>query len=214
MTAAINYRPATQAAKTVDRRAEVTFVEKVAPPPPPPPPVVVKAPPKPQPKPVAASPVVPKHIKKVVVAKPKKVKLKTPTKIKKLKLREADPSLEKGVQVASLGGVDPAAAAEAARAAYAPIAPPSAQPAKALASNQLPSFPEAAKNLGKAGLVILRIVIGEDGAVESIKTIRGDEPFLAAALEAVRGWRYEPAIEGGKPMRTSRVVKIPFRLKT
>ena len=43
------------------------------------------------------------------------------------------------------------------------------------------------------GKVSLHAVVGDDGAVNRVKVLTGDSVLAAAAIEAVRQWRYEPS---------------------
>ena len=63
-------------------------------------------------------------------------------------------------------------------------------------------------------MVILKIVVDAAGHVSAVKVMRGDEPFVAEAVRAVRSWRYEPARLDGQAIPVFRIVKIPFRLKS
>jgi periplasmic protein TonB len=42
------------------------------------------------------------------------------------------------------------------------------------------------------GKVSLQAVVGYDGAVSRVRVLTGDRALAAAAVEAVRQWRYEP----------------------
>jgi outer membrane biosynthesis protein TonB len=42
--------------------------------------------------------------------------------------------------------------------------------------------------------------------------MRGDEPFVSAALETVKKWKYEPARYKGQPITVYRIIQIPFKL--
>ena len=42
------------------------------------------------------------------------------------------------------------------------------------------------------GKVSLQAVVGYDGAVSRVRVLTGDRTLAAAAIEAVRQWRYEP----------------------
>lgn len=90
-----------------------------------------------------------------------------------------------------------------------PVTPP--VPA---ASNAVPEYPASARSKGLEGVVILKVQIAATGQVTRIDVLRGSEPFIAAALAAVRTWRYSPALQHGKPVSTTRLVKIPFRIRT
>jgi protein TonB len=43
------------------------------------------------------------------------------------------------------------------------------------------------------GKVSLQAVVGYDGAVSRVRVLTGDRTLAAAAIEAVRQWRYEPS---------------------
>lgn len=43
------------------------------------------------------------------------------------------------------------------------------------------------------GKVSLHAVVGSDGVVSQVKVVRGDRALAAAAVEAVRQWRYQPS---------------------
>jgi TonB family protein len=43
------------------------------------------------------------------------------------------------------------------------------------------------------GKVSLHAVVGSDGAVSQVKVVKGDRTLAAAAIEAVRQWRYQPS---------------------
>jgi protein TonB len=67
---------------------------------------------------------------------------------------------------------------------------------------------------GVEALVILRVLIDEQGHVKDIEVVQGEEPFLAAALEAVKTRRYQPATLDGRPTAVHRLIRVPFRLRT
>jgi hypothetical protein len=97
-----------------------------------------------------------------------------------------------------------------------------------------PAYPEDAKKEGVQGLYVIAIVIGEDGAIkeahvaasaatkerlEQLKTkdgrfagTEGDARLAAAALDAVKQWRYEPILVGGKPADLNATVTVNFKL--
>jgi TonB family protein len=64
-------------------------------------------------------------------------------------------------------------------------------------SGRLPAAPVLAVS---AGEVFLEAVVEVDGRVGSIRTLRTTPPFTEAAIEAVRGWRFEPAMEAVEPL--------------
>jgi hypothetical protein len=52
---------------------------------------------------------------------------------------------------------------------------------------------------GKSGSVYLTITIGEEGKVQDVKVVGGDEPFIGPVVAAVRQDVYEPQLVDGKP---------------
>jgi TonB family protein len=76
-----------------------------------------------------------------------------------------------------------------------------------------PVFPEAARTQGLRGIVIVEVVVGTDGSVESVDIVRSVPPFDEAAIAAVREWKYEPTKVDGKPVRVRLTVPITFSFK-
>lgn len=79
------------------------------------------------------------------------------------------------------------------------------------ADNAPPVYPSQARRNGMEGAVILSVEVLPDGAVGDLRVKRtSGHPILDnAAIEAVKTWRFLPAIRLGKPV-TSRV-EIPVR---
>jgi protein TonB len=74
-----------------------------------------------------------------------------------------------------------------------------------------PSYPHVARRAGLGGRVTLRAVIAEDGGVESVEVYSSSNPlFDDAAVDAVRKWRYRPAIMNGRPVRVYFSVVVNF----
>jgi TonB family protein len=89
------------------------------------------------------------------------------------------------------------------------VTPPEAAP-----DNAQPVFPEEARAAGREGVVVLKFVVTETGAVEHIQVLKGEEPFIAAALAAVRTWRFSrPALLDGQPVPVFRVVPVRFKVR-
>lgn len=86
--------------------------------------------------------------------------------------------------------------------AGAPVEPP------ALLSDPDVPYPEGAN--GDATVLVV-LVVDEDGAVVSSTPSGADEPFLSAAADAARGWRFTPATRNGKPVSARIKVAITFR---
>lgn len=91
--------------------------------------------------------------------------------------------------------------------------PEDAEPAEPNERNVMPEYPESARTTGQEAVVILKIVILSDGRVGKVQVLKGDDPFLAAALTAVRSWTYAPARLDGQAISIFKIIKLPFRLR-
>lgn len=76
-----------------------------------------------------------------------------------------------------------------------------------------PQYPAEAQALGLRGIVILELIIDEEGKVASVDVIRSVPPFDEAAVSAVRKWEFEVTRVDGKPVRVRHTVPISFALK-
>jgi TonB family protein len=73
-----------------------------------------------------------------------------------------------------------------------------------------PVYPELAKERNVAGTVILDIQISETGRVTQAAAVSGPGMLHAAALAAVRQWRFKPASLNGNNVSSSGTVSIVF----
>jgi periplasmic protein TonB len=196
---------------------DVTFVEKVVqePPPAPPPTPVVE----PQAA-AAAAPVVrpDQKIRKLDKPPPPK-EMVAPKEMPTKAAPEADPSEDKGVAVYGDGKGDPAGleGGQAGGVVGGQVGGAIALPEDAVAptpaeSNQVPPYPQEARAAGKTGTVVLKVIILADGSVADVQVMRGDEPFVSAALQTVRRWKYSPARYKGQAITVYRIIQIPFKL--
>ncbi|MFI5298420.1 MAG: TonB family protein [Polyangiales bacterium] len=55
-------------------------------------------------------------------------------------------------------------------------------------------------------VVVVELLIGPDGAVQSVTVVRGDEPFATAAATNAKAWKFDPATRDGVPIKS----RIPF----
>lgn len=77
-----------------------------------------------------------------------------------------------------------------------------------------PSYPRVARQAGLGGRVTVRAVIAPDGGVESVEVFSSTNPlFNDAAVEAVRKWRYRPALMNGRPVRVYFSVVVDFLVR-
>lgn len=74
-----------------------------------------------------------------------------------------------------------------------------------------PEYPIVARRAGLGGRVTLQAVIAPDGSVESVEVLASINPiFNRAAVDAVRRWRYRPALMNGSPVRVYFTVVVDF----
>jgi protein TonB len=60
----------------------------------------------------------------------------------------------------------------------------------------------------------VRAVIAPDGSVESVEVVSSTNPmFNDAAVDAVRRWRYRPALMNGRPVRVYFSVVVDFLVR-
>jgi len=90
------------------------------------------------------------------------------------------------------------------------LAPEAAE--KRLLSRVEPTYPAAALASHSAGDVVLEIVVGEDGSVAAARALKGDPVLGAAALDAVKQWRYAPYQSNQHPAPFKTDVTLRFSL--
>jgi len=75
-----------------------------------------------------------------------------------------------------------------------------------------PEYPESAREQHIQGPVVLVALVGKDGVVEKLSTIKGDSQLAAAASDAVRQWRFKPFFRNGAPEEFQTQITVSFRL--
>ncbi len=74
-------------------------------------------------------------------------------------------------------------------------------------------YPEAAREGGVEGRVVVQIIVTEAGEVTDAVVVQSPNPLLnAAALAAVEGSRFVPGTQRGDPVPVRFAVPIVFRL--
>jgi hypothetical protein len=90
-----------------------------------------------------------------------------------------------------------------------------------------PKSPASFRNLGFEAHVVLNANVTETGSVESValascrswapgeaefheEPAKRCEPFVKSATDAVLKWTYQPATQGGMPVRTLYTVRVSF----
>lgn len=93
-----------------------------------------------------------------------------------------------------------------------PVGPTRA--ARALA-NPKPAYPSTSIRLREEGEVLCRLTIDADGRVVDVVVARssGHARLDAAAVRAVRQWRFEPALRNGVAEATTATLPVVFRLR-
>jgi len=99
------------------------------------------------------------------------------------------------------------------RIASVAVSPPSFN--AAYLRNPVPRYPASARRAGTQGTVTLRVQVTLEGlaARVEIEKSSGSPHLDAAALEAVKAWRFVPARQGTEPVESWVLVPIVFRLE-
>ena len=81
--------------------------------------------------------------------------------------------------------------------------------------NPRPPYPTQSRRLGEQGQVVLRVLVGEDGAPQKahVHQTSGHDRLDRAALATVLAWRYVPGKRGGVPEAMWMDVPIQFVLE-
>jgi TonB family protein len=73
-----------------------------------------------------------------------------------------------------------------------------------------PNYPDAARQQHIQGPVVLDAVVGKDGIVREVTVISGDFHLTAAAVNAVRQWRFKPYQANGSPVDFRTQITLNF----
>lgn len=199
-------------------RAEPERMVYIEPAPPPPPPLgaPVNAP---------SAPVVPQPASERLKEIPKPQRLVAPHKSKRVVPPSPVPAAApRGEPEGSVGGVAGGVVGGEAGGQLggivgghgdAPIPAGRVEHPPVIIARVLPVYPLAARARGLQGRVVLQAVVGRDGHVEeAITVLQSAAMFDAAAVAALRQWRFEPGRDrDGKPVRVLIEVPIRFQLQ-
>ena len=75
-----------------------------------------------------------------------------------------------------------------------------------------PAYPPLAKTARIQGQVVLAAIISKAGAIENLQVLSGHPMLVAAALDAVRQWRYRPYLLNGEPVEVETQIMVNFTL--
>ncbi len=81
-----------------------------------------------------------------------------------------------------------------------------------LTSRVDPEYPADARAQGVEGSVVLHVLVGKDGAVESVIPVSGPEVLRQPAVDAVKQWTYKPFLLNGDPVEVDTTVTVNFNL--
>lgn len=87
---------------------------------------------------------------------------------------------------------------------------------KPVAGTRVPAqYPEKARKKGITGYVSFNILISAEGNVEDIRVLESSPSgvFEESATEALRNWKFEPAVYQGKKVKVWAKQKISFKLE-
>jgi periplasmic protein TonB len=76
-----------------------------------------------------------------------------------------------------------------------------------------PIYPTLALTARQEGIVILETIIDAHGGVETVHVLRGYPLLDQAAVDAVRQWRFTPALLNGQPVPVVMTVTVNFFLR-
>jgi periplasmic protein TonB len=78
-----------------------------------------------------------------------------------------------------------------------------------------PAYPGSARRLGIQGMTTLRVFVAADGRVGEVvvQESAGHPDLDAAAADAVKRWRFEPARRGAEPVGVWVLLPVQFRLR-
>jgi len=73
-----------------------------------------------------------------------------------------------------------------------------------------PLYPAEARRMRVHGNVVIDAMVTAQGQVDDLKLVSGDSMLAAAAMDAVRRWRYTPYLLNGKPIPKQTRITVSF----
>ncbi len=113
------------------------------------------------------------------------------------------------------GPIGPAKAESAPEPAIEPKRDPVRTEAQIDGRSRLqPSYPPAEERAAVEGSVTVIVTIGADGRVKDVERVRAasDAFYRATEQQALRHWRFKPAMVDGKPVESRKTMTVHFRL--
>jgi protein TonB len=75
-----------------------------------------------------------------------------------------------------------------------------------------PVYPSQALHLRREGVVKILASITKTGSIASAKLLAGDPILGAAAVTAVKQWKYQPYTLNGEPIQVDTQISVSFKL--
>ncbi|HEX8473964.1 MAG TPA: TonB family protein [Pyrinomonadaceae bacterium] len=75
-----------------------------------------------------------------------------------------------------------------------------------------PNYPATARSLRVSGVVMVHVVVNEQGAVEKVERMVGPNLLQPAAADAARRWKFRPTLIEGQPVRVAGYISFNFAL--
>jgi periplasmic protein TonB len=75
-----------------------------------------------------------------------------------------------------------------------------------------PVYPSIAQRARIEGAVELKAIISKEGTIEGLQRITGHPMLVAAAMDAVKQWRYRPYMLNGEPLEVETDVVVNFHI--
>lgn len=72
--------------------------------------------------------------------------------------------------------------------------------------------PQREPGMNIQGTVVLKVVIGKTGDIENLQIVSGHSMLGAAAIDAVKQWRYRPYEVNGIPVRAETTIRVKFSI--
>jgi protein TonB len=75
-----------------------------------------------------------------------------------------------------------------------------------------PVYPSLARGARIQGPVVLAAVISKAGTIDNLRVLSGHPMLVAAAIDAVKEWRYRPYILNNEPIEVETQITVNFYL--
>lgn len=87
-----------------------------------------------------------------------------------------------------------------------------AEALSAVTTKVQPDYPSIARQLKMQGTVEVDVTVSETGEVTKVDVVSGNPVLTAAAVQAVKHWKFKPIQENGKAIRVLAPIVVDFKL--